>query len=188
MNHKSVANLQVIPKKIISMPYRYSQQSGAVLIISLIMLLLLMIIGTSGYEGTILEERMSGNMRDKNLAFQAAESALTAGEVYLQAASPIPTPFCNAAIGHFLPQDKDCNSTTVETAQVWDSITWGSADSVAYTKTLSMIATNPRYIIEDLGCVPAPAPCPGPHNYRITARATGGTNSAVVILQSIFQI
>jgi len=188
MNHKCVVDTKVNTRKVPPLLYRHSQQSGAVLIISLIMLLLLMIIGTSGMEGTILEERMSGNMRDKNLAFQAAESALTAGEVYLQEVSPIPTPFCNTATGHFLPQDKDCNSATVETAQVWDSITWGSADSVAYTKNLSMVATNPRYIIEDLGCVPAPAPCPGPHNYRITARATGGTNSAVVILQSIFQI
>jgi type IV pilus assembly protein PilX len=55
-------------------------QSGVVLIISLVMLLLLSIIGISGMAVTILEEAMAANHRDRNLAFQAAEAALRAGE------------------------------------------------------------------------------------------------------------
>jgi len=56
------------------------QQSGAVLIISLIMLLLLTLIGASSMQTTSLEEKMAGNLRDRNLAFQAAESALRDAE------------------------------------------------------------------------------------------------------------
>jgi type IV pilus assembly protein PilX len=57
-----------------------ADQSGAVLIISLIMLLLLTLIGASSMQTTTLEEKMAGNMRDRNIAFQAAESALRDAE------------------------------------------------------------------------------------------------------------
>jgi type IV pilus assembly protein PilX len=57
-----------------------SNQSGAVLIVSLIMLLLLTLIGASSMQTTSLEEKMAGNLRDRNLAFQAAESALRDAE------------------------------------------------------------------------------------------------------------
>lgn len=58
-----------------------THQSGAVLIISLIMLLLLTLIGTSSMQTTSLEEKMAGNFRDRNLAFQAAESAIRDAEL-----------------------------------------------------------------------------------------------------------
>lgn len=57
-----------------------NHQRGATLIIALIMLLLLTIIGLSSMRGTSLQESMAGNMRDGNLAFQAAEAALRQGE------------------------------------------------------------------------------------------------------------
>ncbi|AQZ34850.1 pilus assembly protein PilX [Pseudomonas sp. LPH1] len=60
-----------------SLPHR---QQGAVLIVALIMLLLLTIIGLSSMRGTSLQENMAGNMRDINLALQAAEAALRQGE------------------------------------------------------------------------------------------------------------
>ena len=184
MNNNS--HLQI---KMISPPYsgKSRTQRGAILIVSLIILLLITLISTTGMQSSSLEEKMTGNMRDRNLAFQAAESALAAGETYLNTISPLPSPFCSVANGRFLPQDKNCDNTK-ETPQVWDNINWNNTDSIAYTGVLSNLSANPRYIIEDMGCLPAPAVCPGLHNYRITARATGGSADTVVILQSIFQI
>lgn len=57
-----------------------NSQRGATLIIALIMLLLLTIIGLSSMRGTSLQESMAGNMRDSNLALQAAEAGLRKGE------------------------------------------------------------------------------------------------------------
>ena len=62
---------------------RGKTETGAVLVVSLLFLLVLTLIGLTGMQVTSLEEKMSGNMRDRNLAFQAAESALRAGEMYL---------------------------------------------------------------------------------------------------------
>lgn len=51
------------------------QQQGAVLIVSLLILLVLTIVGVSGLTNTSMEERMSHNFQHGMLAFQGAESA-----------------------------------------------------------------------------------------------------------------
>ncbi len=55
-------------------------QDGSVLIVSLILLLILTVIGVSSINNIGMNERMAGNYKDHDLAFQAAESALAAGE------------------------------------------------------------------------------------------------------------
>ena len=52
-----------------------NKQSGAVLVVSLIFLLVLTVIGVAAMQNTSLEEKMAGNVKDRNLAFQNAESA-----------------------------------------------------------------------------------------------------------------
>lgn len=64
------------------------QQSGVVLVISLIMLLALTLIGITSSSVTGLEEKMAANSKNKNLAFQAAEAALRAAETSLGANKP----------------------------------------------------------------------------------------------------
>jgi Tfp pilus assembly protein PilX len=53
-----------------------SRQNGAVLIVALLFLVILTILGLTAMQGTTMEERMSGNSRDINVALQAAEAAL----------------------------------------------------------------------------------------------------------------
>ena len=50
---------------------RLKDEAGSALIVSLIMLLLLSLIGLSGMQSTILQERMASNLHDRNIAFQA---------------------------------------------------------------------------------------------------------------------
>ena len=63
-----------------TVPMRHRSERGAVLLVSLVMLLLLTLIGLAGMRRAQLEERMAGNLRDRQMAFQAAEAALRAGE------------------------------------------------------------------------------------------------------------
>lgn len=56
------------------------KQGGAVLVVSLVMLLLLTLLGLSAMRSATLSERMAGNLRDRMHALQAAEAALRAGE------------------------------------------------------------------------------------------------------------
>ncbi len=59
------------------------QERGAVLIVALVFLLIMTLIGVFAMRGTIMEERMAGNLRDRNLAFEAGETALRDVERWL---------------------------------------------------------------------------------------------------------
>jgi type IV pilus assembly protein PilX len=65
------------------------RQRGAVLIFGLVVLLVVTMVGISGQQGTILQERMAGNMRQHNIALQAAEAALQVGLTYVEDKHPI---------------------------------------------------------------------------------------------------
>ena len=165
-----------------------AQQQGVALFVGLIMLLLLTILATTGMQTTSLEEKMAGNMRDRNLAFQAAESALVAGENYLNGLTTagLAAYACDKKKGLY-----PCGGVA---DPVWEEIDWtkkeNDRESEEYTEILSNIGANPRYIIEDVGCMEGKAPpcTAGEHYFRITARATGGSTEAVVMLQSIFAL
>lgn len=55
---------------------RPRRQSGAVLIVALLFLMIITMLGITSMQSTSSEERMAGNSRDSNNALQAAEAAL----------------------------------------------------------------------------------------------------------------
>lgn len=59
-------------------------QSGAVLIVSLLILLILTVIGVNSMQSSTLEEKMASNSRDRNIGFQSAESAIREAETYIE--------------------------------------------------------------------------------------------------------
>ncbi|MGD9299002.1 MAG: PilX N-terminal domain-containing pilus assembly protein [Thiohalocapsa sp.] len=60
------------------------RQRGAVLILGLAILLVVTMLGISGQQTTVLQERLVGNMRQNNIALQAAEAALHVGLAYIE--------------------------------------------------------------------------------------------------------
>lgn len=159
-------------------------QSGAVLAISLIVLLLLTLIGITAAQVSGLEEKMAGNLRDRNLAFQAAETALRAGE---ERTATLPQCPIFTAIQGFYPHTDTPAIDDGANNVVWLDPTkyFGySGDNLASRNSpINNTAVNPpRYIIQ---CITS---MPGANSlYRITARGTGGTTEAVVILQSVYR-
>jgi len=164
------------------------KQRGAVLFVSLIMLLLMTLIGISGMQTSVLEEKMAGNFKDRNMSLQAAESSLRAAEKYLNDTATLPE-FTGVTLGHYQP--------TASGAARWDnSMTdWSDTanDVIAYPSSLTGIASKPVYIIEEMPPVnesgsSLEASVSLTNNYyRVTTRATGGTNTAVVMLQSTYK-
>lgn len=170
-------------------PTPLKAQQGAVLVIALIMLLAMTLIGVTGLSSTTMQERMAGNMREVNIAFQAAEATLREGENFLTAAT---LPEFNGSNGLYQPVPGG-------TAQNWDvSSNWTGTASRVYAGDLDTddvtLAAAPRYIIEELPPVPAPggtlssdAPAPETGMYRITARAFGRSDTTVVMLQTTYK-
>ena len=55
---------------------QFNQQRGVALIVGLLFLLILTVLGLSASQGSIMQERMAGNVADANVAFQQAERTL----------------------------------------------------------------------------------------------------------------
>ncbi|PKM11488.1 MAG: pilus assembly protein PilX [Gammaproteobacteria bacterium HGW-Gammaproteobacteria-3] len=162
------------------------QQTGAVLVISLIMLLLLTLIGVTGTQVTGLEEKMAGNMRNRNLAFQAAESALRDGERFLTQAT-LPNFTTTGAGGLY-----ELTGTPPTARDDWsgfNKITYLPGDPAA----LGALAANPQYVIQRLpsfggsGDSLEAGVFTESEMYRVTARGVGGTADAVVVVQSNYK-
>lgn len=60
--------------------YRLARQHGSILILGLIFLVILTIIGGIAIRVSTQQEHMAGNFRDRNIAFESAESALREAE------------------------------------------------------------------------------------------------------------
>ena len=165
------------------------QQRGAVLVVSLIILLLMTIIGVSSMKTTTLEERMAGNLRDQNLSFQSAEAALIAGENYLENTLLIVT---DGSAG--LHDTSTLSDTFPFEADTWANDTKSVAASVSLNNE-----SNARYYIEKLGDVSKPT-CrdltfdPGGNKtkggditgYKVIAIGRGPSGSAQSILVSYY--
>lgn len=169
------------------------RQEGVALVLALVFLLLLTLLGISALGTTSLEEKMAHNVKDRNLAFQAAESALSLGEnwIYTQIGKPPLT-----YTGMYEP--------STGATPVWDSVNWSSGSGVVtYPGTpdatasggLAKIQSQPKYLIEDIGEIQESGGSltmsstykgKGTTIMRITARGTGGTDAAVVMVQSTF--
>lgn len=171
--------------------YRVRQhQAGSALMICLIFMLLLTIIGVGAMQSATLQERMAGNSRDQNLAFQAAEAALRAGEQRLQG-STVPV-FNNSTAGLRQPVTNP-GSTAFWTAYDWTGTAGTNAGSQQYARDVAGVPQRPRYVIEELPAQAMPggslklAPIDDVGFYRVTARSTGQTADAAVVLQTVYK-
>jgi len=169
------------------------RQAGASLIVSLMLLIVLTLLGLSGMQSTIMQERMSNNVRDKGMAFQAAESAIRGGEDWVRGADidtlrpddgGTCTPPCN------IVQLNDYASMAIETFGWWQT----NARTFTFPSSTSNStpAADPRFIVEfhsrvDQGySLDLMDTTPRPHLYRITAMGVGSTTTAEAMIETLY--
>jgi len=166
-----------------------SKQTGAVLVVSLLMLVIMTLIGVTSMRTTILQEKMSGNTRDTMLAFQAAETVLLDGESFVENdLNALAVAFDGTRAGLY-PADTNPNPFL--------AATWADDASRIYSGLYAGVTTQPRYIVEILKALDNPAndlnagdsydeiaSLGTRYAFRVTARGTGGTDNAQSIIQS----
>ena len=175
-------------------------QKGVVLIMSMVILFAMTLIGISSMNTTSLEERIASNNRDRQIAFQAAEAALRQGE--RDTKNPTDTAFTTANYLTDCPDGLcDCGDISVGCVTYWvddvptkSDVAWNiSSTHRTYSTLLNGVTTPAKYILEFMGYVcPTSASCTpaagDPKIFRVTALATGRTNSSKVMLQSTIQV
>ena len=167
---------------------KYSRQDGAVLIVCLVLMLIMTVLATSSMGSATLQERMAGNSRDINTAFQAAEAGVREAESVLD----------SAAIGVFNGSDGRYEICSVgDSRAACQSPNWKDSSStgwVAAATNWSEVSQQPQYILEKYTSIVDPnaeldvdQPLEYFEFYRVTARGFGSSDRSMVVLQTYYR-
>lgn len=181
---KAMKNYPITPRK----------QKGVVLIVALVLMLTMTVVSVSSMSTSNLEQKMSANVRDRQVAFQAAEAALREGERFVEANVLQESDFNATCTGGSGGQCLCTKTTPSPCPEYWTDSTldiWNtSARHKSYTNT--QLGDAPaKYIVEFRGhicsgSVPCTATVSDPQMFRITAIGYGQTTGARVMLQSTY--
>jgi len=176
------------------------RERGVSLVVGLIFLVVLTILGLMALRVATLEERMSGNARERSLAFQAAEAALRDAELDIQCKRFDGTPSAlrpGGCIEGATGADATCTNGLCcnlsglvcgePTTPVYlnTALSLSAAPSVQYgaytaAPALTGVGSQPRYLIE-------PFILDSKNYYRITARGFGLNPTTQVTLQAVYK-
>jgi type IV pilus assembly protein PilX len=173
------------------------KQSGVVLVVALVLLLVLTLMSVTSMRSAILEERMTGNTQNLQIAFQFGEAALREGEALL---SQPTLPGFNNTNGLYVFQPPTSNSFVPrweDDTTVWRSanVSGDAATGLAGAEYIieQMAVTNGVGGGDDDGSLGSDTEITNNTVtvYRITARAWGPTADEdpepMIVLQSTFQ-
>ena len=172
-----------------SLPSIHSRQRGAILVISLILLLVLTVLGVAAMQMTRMEERMAGNSRDVNLAFQGAEAGLRDAEERIRLMTSRPST-CAAAPCGIWQQDYLMAVDMRNAAESW-WVANGQEYGTAGTQEVTDVTRDPVTVTEDLGFIPdsltvGHGPPEGRNFYKVTASSTGASANTTAVLESTY--
>lgn len=166
-----------------------SEQHGAALIVSLIILVIMTMLGLAAIRGVTQQERMAGNSQSRNVSFQASEWALREIEAKIESTSPRITQ--TAGTCGVVSTVMTCGAPATSDTPRWRDSSFNNWTDWTAVGTGSQ-AITPKYFVEYLGntysCNPNdPSAATNCLRYRITVRSGGGASGrAQVMLQSVY--
>ena len=108
-----------------------ARQTGVSLVVSMVFILILAFLGLAAMRNSTLQERMANNMRDRNIALQAAELALRDAERDLSSFKADGVTFCIAGTGTCRPIGER-PTNPADRADYW---VWGPSMTAYWTPT-----------------------------------------------------
>lgn len=164
------------------------RQQGVALIVVLLLLLVVTLIGLASMRGTLLQERMAGNVYARSEAFQSAEAVLREAEAFAATLPVVPAAGCDEGV---------CAMAINGAAAAWQAAGfWEDGEFREAADAIGEI--TPRYVVEDYGKAESASctgsidmsapPCSAMRQvYRITVRSET-PNGAEVLLQSTYEV
>jgi len=169
-----------------------------VLIVSLILLLVMTILALSGSQAVRLQERMAGNARDTDLAFQGAEAGLRDAETYIDGLTSWPAACTNTSTtgclmfeyGTLQPTVSPAFDLKSQSVSAWWNV-YGRDYQTATPNELAGVQRDPKFVIEKMGkdcdndeAGMTEADCR--YYFRSIAQSVGGTTTSDVRLESTY--
>lgn len=168
-----------------------SAQRGVVLAVSLILLVVMTLVAVTAMSVNSQQESMASNTRQRNLAFQSAETCIREAEIVLERAT-LPS-FDGTEAGYRTSFEKASSGDMLDycwTGQEPGCTSAASAEGVR----LAQLAAPCRFVIEELrlaapvtGASVKLGPIETTSLYRVTALGIGGTADAVAIVQTLYR-
>ena len=174
------------------------RQRGLALVTSMLILIMLTLLAVAMFRGFGLQQKIAGNVREKERAFQAAESALQYAEEWLIAGPRGSGAPCAAT--NPITTFSDMRVCISPLATVADPGSWTGAST--YTPKSMIVfagggiatdgnsnkdinyAATPKLYVAYLGVAPD-NPCGV--LYSVSAAGYGGSNNSIAVLQSIVE-
>lgn len=175
--------------------YSRSRQSGAVLFIAIVLLLVMTLIGATAMKMTTSQERQAGIIQDIEVAFQETEANLRDGEaeVRSQPVAPIATatPVDSLSGGVYTPGPNIGTIANPILYHEWPNQRHDRFHSAATGTGTAPNADDPVFIVEEIAIISdvlnlGDPPAQIRHFYRITASGTGEDDATHALLQSTF--
>ena len=187
---------------------RKSTQFGMVLITTMLLLVVVTILALAMFRGVSLEERIAGNIMEKQRALQAAVSAQQYGEQWLATnVTSTPPVDCSAQASSSTATPAICTdilSTSLDSGASVGNVPWkigGGAVGYSYNPVNTATSTNyfpintagglstyyaaPVVYISQLGI---DATLSNAVDYRVDAWSYAGAQSTVAVVESTYQI
>jgi len=187
-------------------------QRGVVLISSLLLLIVVTIIALSLFRSFGMQEKIAGNMREKQRALQAAESAQVFAEIWLSTNATAVSVTCAGMLNGNIGQGQICANTLPTVVPNGDVtiVPWtitGAPVGVSYLPTgaanmsinnasiLTYSSANlanptyfgtPTFYISDMGPSADPG-IPG-EIYQVDAYGYGGSANTVAVVESTYAV
>ena len=179
----------------------FGHQRGVALVIAMVLLIVMALMGLAAMRGTIMQQKMSANLYDRQVAFQNAEAALRAAAAMIPSNPALIARNCQSPSVTCMANpfdDSGLPSSSIHTVGVGS----GSGQYTAGTNAVG----QPQFVVENMGNWADPNNSTGfnktanAHNYgaqgksttavfyRITARSSDSATAngrAVVVLQAM---
>ncbi len=121
-------------------------QSGAVLVVSLIMLLILTLLAFSGGQSVVMQEKMTFTVQDSQIAFQSAERGIKQAQIYIED---------NVSDLSEFSDDGTATAGLYKQGQaptdLFNASTWTAGISRETTAAVNEDVAKARYFIEEIG-------------------------------------
>ena len=179
------------------------RQRGFVLVVSLLLLVVVTIMALSMFRSFGIQERIAGNMKEKQRALESAQTAEQYAEWWLSknGGNPLSAVNCTQGLDAATTGVQICSnplSASSVNANTWQNLgvtytplnttslamTFGQASAT----TVGNYASKPVFYISDLGVAPAGSPYAGGEVYQIDAAGYASDTSATAVIESTYVV
>ncbi|MBF0265703.1 MAG: hypothetical protein HQL46_10560 [Gammaproteobacteria bacterium] len=159
---------------------RLKNQNGAVLVVTLVMLLLLTFIGLDSMKNISLEEGMAINFQDTQKSFQNAEAALLTAENIISDKKIISDGSAATSLTNFITNTCVQDVVVANMQSTIDNLDWTSSNACCVSAPATCPTNEARFII-------LVDTATSKTTFHIYGRGFGNTGQTKIVLKSVFR-